>query len=246
MSSTAQDYARIARSLGVTHSLAMCQALIELLRPTVAARIADFGAGSCGDAAYIARATLAHVICIDISAEMLALAPSGVSCVRCDLRAIPIKTGSLDAGYALNLIHLVPDLAGLIREFHRVLKTGAWLALPVTSHDQVRARFINRFFPSLATVELNRFVPPEKLKTLLLEFGFSDVEVKCFELGPVRIDGHILHRLRSGIFSGLDYLSAEERVRGLADLQAFVAQAERSGQWTFENRVRTMVWGTAS
>lgn len=241
-----QDYAHISRELGVTHSPAMCRALIEVLRPDAAACIADFGAGSCGDAAFIAQATGAKVICIDVSAEMLALAPHGVWPVRGDARALPLGAGALDAGYALNLLHLLPDLAGLLREFRRVLRAGGCLALPLTSPEQVRTRFVNRFFPSLADVDLERFVSIDRLKLVLAECGFADVDEGAVDVGPVRIDASIVQRMRSGIFSGLGYLTQRERDAGLNELEAFVARSERTGEWAFEHRVRKLISATAS
>lgn len=55
--------------------------------------------------------------------------------VRLDVTAMPFPDGTFDAVYCSHVLEHVPDDRKALREFHRVLKPGAWavLLVPITS-----------------------------------------------------------------------------------------------------------------
>lgn len=70
---------------------------------------------------------------------------------------IPFEGGLFDFAFMTDVIHHVPDLSLMFLELCRVLKYGAWLCVVTESHEQIRNRFYNDYFPSLASNEKRRY-----------------------------------------------------------------------------------------
>jgi ubiquinone/menaquinone biosynthesis C-methylase UbiE len=236
-----QDYAVIARAVVANASLTLCEALMRAIVPAAGDVVLDLGAGSCVDAELIARTSSATVVCVDRSAHMLGLAPSGVRRVLADVRRLPFPDAAADAAYAVNLLQILDNPQDFLREVRRVLRPGAVLALPVTSPAQAASRFVNRFFPSLGASERSRYIAPKALERLLRAAGFSRTGSSSMDLGNTRMDAAIVRRLRCGLISGLAYIPESERRSGLEAFERFVQGCEASGQWHFEHRTRTLV-----
>lgn len=241
-----QNYAAIAAALGVTHSRLLCKSLIAALRVHAGMIMLDVGAGACGDAAWIARSTGARVVCVDTSQDMLACSPGAVMPVRANALALPIGRGTIDGAYAVNLLQLIERPAALLHEVRRALRLGGRIALPVTSHERLATRFLNRFFPSLEAIEQRRFPPVQTLVQLLGDLGFKAASHTEIDLGYFTVDRAYVHRIRSGIFSGLNLLPVDERARGLDGLEDWVRRSEASGSWHQERRIRTMIVAEAA
>ncbi len=70
---------------------------------------------------------------------------------------IPFENKSFDFVFMTDVIHHVPDLNRMFSELCRVLKFEAYLCIATQSHDQIRSRFYNGYFPSLASKEMHRY-----------------------------------------------------------------------------------------
>lgn len=246
MQAPVQDYAGIATALGVTHSRLLCESLVTSLRIRSGMTVLDVGSGTCGDAAWIARYTGARVVCVDTSEDMLACSPEEATAVRASALALPIGADTIDGAYAVNLLQLIDRPAALLHEVRRVLRPTGRIALPVTSHEGLATRFLNRFFPSLEALEQQRFLSVQALIRLLGDVGFKAPFHTEIDLGCFAVDRSYVHRIRSGIFSGLTLLPADERARGLDGLEDWVRRSESSGSWHQEPRIRTMIVAEAA
>ena len=89
-------------------------------------RIADLGCGS-GVFAELLRREGYVVVGFDISARLVALGRTkypGLDLIEGDAEKLPLENESLDGVLLSGLLHHFPDATRLIREVHRVLKTG--------------------------------------------------------------------------------------------------------------------------
>lgn len=94
-----------------------------------------------------------HVVATDYAQAMVevlrekvrAAGLANVTCERGDLYALPYPDGRFDAVVAANVLHLVPDLPGALRELLRVLRIGGRLVVPTFCHDEtLRSRVASR------------------------------------------------------------------------------------------------------
>lgn len=237
--SVRQDYAAIAALLGRTSSPQTASVLGEALALREHERVLDIGCGAGGDAELVARTRRARVAGVDLSLPMLALAP--IPKVAGDAGALPFRDSTFDAAYAVNVLHLVRRLDTTLAEASRVLRPQGRIALPITTAEQIRDRYINRFFPSLASIDVERYPGEIRLRELLLRAGFDRLTWREADFGPFRIDRRYLERLRSGIFSALLLLPPEELRTGFEALEHEIRTTERRGWFREVDRVRTIV-----
>lgn len=94
--------------------------------------VGDLGCGPCLDGARFAAAGFA-VVGVDLSAGMLAHAPSSVASriVQADVRLLPLRGGSFDGVWNVASLLHVParDTDGVLAQFRRLLRPGGVLAL---------------------------------------------------------------------------------------------------------------------
>jgi len=94
------------------------------------ARVADFGVGS-GRWAISVAPRVASLICVDASAEALAVAQRNLAsfpnCIfhNSSLDEVAIEEASLDFAYSLGVLHHIPDTAAAMESCVRRLKPGA-------------------------------------------------------------------------------------------------------------------------
>lgn len=116
------------------------QAFAELLEP--GCRVADLGCGPGDDAVWLA-ARGHEVVGVDLSTSMARLTDAALGSCRVavgDLRALPLRDGSLDAVWsAASLLH-VPDgdTARVLAEVRRVLRPGGLVGLVTALGDGAR------------------------------------------------------------------------------------------------------------
>jgi malonyl-CoA O-methyltransferase len=99
-------------------------AMLSLV-PRVAGQSAlDAGSGTGRYAHLLRKRGAARVICVDRSASMLECAARSLQQVRADFASLPIATASLDLVVSGLALMDVPDLAGTLSEWARVLRPG--------------------------------------------------------------------------------------------------------------------------
>ncbi len=216
----------------------MREAVAVALHVSDRSRVLEVGAGTCEDADEFGRATGATVIAVDLAAEMLEAREWGPALrVRANALQLPLAAHSVDAAFAINLIHVIADRALLLNELRRVLVPGGRVALPLTSHAQLAQRSLNRFFPGLLAIELRRYPTVEAVLELLARAGFAGGQCVDVDLGRVPLGNNYVRRVRSGIISGLDLLPPDEKARGL--------QALETAPPLVEHRVRSLLLARA-
>jgi SAM-dependent methyltransferase len=115
----------------------------ELLVLRAGDRVLDLG---CGPGAGLAAAAAAHpgvvAVGVDRSPVMVAMARGRVDDVReGSAEALPLRDGSIDAAFAVNVVQFLDSPAAAIEELARVLAPGGRVALVFRLHDPRAGRF---------------------------------------------------------------------------------------------------------
>lgn len=138
--------------------------------------ILDFGCGT-GNYLNTLQLTFGCSCCgVEPSEGMRALAAKKNTLLdvrQGDHCQIPFNPDSFDFAFMTDVIHHVADLALMFSELRRVLKSGGQLCVVTESHDQIQARFYNRYFPSLAANEKQRYPELKRIVQSALTSGFS-------------------------------------------------------------------------
>lgn len=128
----ARDYERLHRRFlrhGGEHAVGrLCDGAQRFLRP--GADLLELGAGT-GD---LTRRLLqcqphARVTAVDASFNMLTRCPQEVRRIQADAALLPFAAESFDLVVSAWLLEAVPDVAAVLREACRVLRSGGWIGM---------------------------------------------------------------------------------------------------------------------
>ena len=181
------------------------------------ARVLDAGCGTGRLAAALADSGLARVWGVDASPEMLAIARAKTQRAgfkQGRLEALPFKDGWFDAAVAWLVVHLV-DRPAAFEELLRVLAPGGRLAVVTFDPAHFSGFWLNRFFPSLETIDRARFPDGETLEGELHAAGFDQVRLLSLGQDASLAREAALDRIRGRHISTFDLLEEDEIVRGL-------------------------------
>lgn len=111
------------------HWLAVARAELVPPAPREGAVLVDIGCGAGLLAPHLAGSGYRHVG-VDLTASALALARAhGVTVLRGDAAAVPLRDGCADVVVAGEILEHVPDLAAAVREACRLLRPGGLLVI---------------------------------------------------------------------------------------------------------------------
>lgn len=119
--------------------------MLSLLPSIEGSSALDAGSGTGRYAQLLLKHGAARVICVDRSASMLASAGASLRRLRADFGALPFATASLDLIFSGLALMDVPDLAGTLCEWSRVLRPGG-VVLCSTLHPRGHALGWTRTF----------------------------------------------------------------------------------------------------
>lgn len=180
--STPVDYDEVSRiydTSRVAHTK-VTEKLVRLIQVSRDSVVLDMGCGTGNYTAAVQQA-VKSVIGIDLSMGMLrrtcAKFPS-LPIVYGDITSLPFSSETFDGAYAVQVLHHVRKKEIFLKEAHRVLKKGAYLALDSCSHQQMHAFWLYHYFPQGIEVDLARIPDVENIADLLEAAGFSDVAIE--------------------------------------------------------------------
>ncbi|MFI5710888.1 class I SAM-dependent methyltransferase [Kribbella sp. NPDC051620] len=186
------NYARVASTYAgdwaetlATHG----RALADRLRPAVTTgRILELGCGPGLVLSHLAAVNPgARVVGVDLTEEMLRLAPAGFGRVVGDAQALPLGSGVADAVLMPFVLFHLPELAVALSEARRVLVPGgSFGAVTWAGHDphpayEVWVRVIDEHgappdpSPQMPSNDITS--DPVKLRIALQAAGFGEVEI---------------------------------------------------------------------
>ncbi len=192
----------------------------------------------CGTGRFLAQlAEIAKAWGVDASPEMVEVARTrarGAGLKLGSAEELPFKDGWFDRATMWLVAHLV-DRSRAFAEAHRVLAHDGRFAVATFDPSYFDEFWLNELFPSMETVDRERFPTAPELEAELGAAGFDVRLLRLSQRGSLaRSDA--LERIRGKHISTFDLISDEEYEAGLA-------RAERELPERVDYRVEWLVVG---
>lgn len=204
--------------------------------------ILDFG---CGTGNYLRTIhTKYHSKCFGIEPadgmrEKAIQKNQGIAIIKKgDHLHIPFDDNSFDFIYMTDVIHHIPALSALFATLWKKLRTDGMVAIVTESHQQIETRWYNRYFPSLAKNEKQRYPDIEEIEAEAISQGFvaEDRQIKTSE-PTATISEHFIRMVTEKNYSMFRLLEHEEYQAGLARLKR-----DKGKTIIADNHGETVVW----
>jgi ubiquinone/menaquinone biosynthesis C-methylase UbiE len=181
-------------------------------------RVLDVGCGTGAFAAALARRG-ARVWGVDPSREMLARvrknAGATVGLKQGRAEALPFKDGWFERVVFRLVLHLV-DRPVALGEAARVLDRCGRVAIATFAPQHFESYWLNRFFPDILAIDVERFPTTVRLDDELRAAGFGPARAKTFQQKGRLAREDALERIRGRFISTLRLLDEEAYATGLA------------------------------
>lgn len=204
-------------------------------------RILDVGCGSGYTACTTAKQHQAFVVGVDLESHLLARArerarsmrvADSITVARADARRLPFADASFDGVICESVLAFLEDKASAVKEFHRVLKPGGFLANnEVTFLTPPPDDFLSAIRGAAPKVPGALAVPvdPEEHQRLLEQSGFDSVQI---ETGDVSVRQDMLEQMQIDGFRALKPFLASIFDREMRD--SVYKREMREAQRTFD------------
>ena len=201
--------------------------LINLLKVNSDSVLLDMG---CGTGNYTAalQQLAKLIIGVDLSLGMIKKARTKLpspNFICGNISSLPFNSEKFDGAYSTQVIHHVQKKDIFIREAHRVLRRGAYIAIETCSHSQILTYWFCHYFPKSFELEKKRIPAIETIIAMLESAGFSNIGIEiCFQnvIANETLEKYLDKNYRDGI-STFALLSEEEIEIGCNKLREDIA-----------------------
>jgi len=143
----------------------------------------------------------------------------------------------------------VPDLAQMFHTIKGALKPQGKLCIATESHSQIKARFYNCYFPSLAENEMRRYPDIEKIVSYAkkADLALSSLEIRQAPASSI-VSAALIRTVEEKNFSMFRLLGDDEHASGLERLKndlGAVHESQGAGDsliWLERSVGRTEKW----
>jgi len=197
--------------------ISLLDAVIGNLQFKEGMRLLDFGCGTGNYLLALQDKGFTELYALDKD-DMIAIATerTGVAVKSGSHLSIPFEDSFFDSIMLIAMIHFVDDLDSLFMNLSRVCKEGGRIVIVTQSHKQVDARFYNRYFPSLAGIDKQRYHEPERIISVAEKNGFFAQGVQDYISGEdLVIDDSYFNLVRDKSFFVLRLLPEDEFNKGM-------------------------------
>jgi ubiquinone/menaquinone biosynthesis C-methylase UbiE len=187
-----------------------------------AARALDFGCGTGNYADLLQKATNAQVFGVEPSdgmREKAAAKNPNVVVVKGNHEHIPFEDSFFDFIYMTDVIHHVPDVDKMFREFFRILKEKGRICIVTESHDQIEQRFYVKYFPSTAIADKSRYPDIPVIIEKATKAGFAHLHTDAKDSGSMKVNMDFVKLVRAKGYSMFHLIPDEEHRKGLKELE---------------------------
>jgi len=182
-------------------------------------RVLDLGCGTGRLATALAEEGIARVWGVDASPEMLAVArqnvPDGVGLKEGRAEQLPFRDAWFERVVMWLVAHLV-DRPAAFREVVRVLVPDGRLAVVTFDTRHFERYWLNRFFPGIQRIDLERFPSEARLRDELEDAGYASVRCERLSQHASLSREAALERIHGRHISTFDLLDEDEIRDGTA------------------------------
>lgn len=206
----------------------------------------EVGCGTGGATRWFSKLFYSGVVGVDKSKGMLNRAREklfGVPLVRAEAAALPFHDASFVGAAAVFLLHhlKMKERERFFRELRRTVVPGGRILFATVDHEQIRGHALVRWFPKIAEIDRARFPALDVLENELRVLGCAEVAHELIIRRRGLGDAEYLEKVKSKFISTLSLLPEEEFRRGLAKMEAELAEQESFGDVSWYGR---LLWAT--
>ncbi|MBI3828115.1 MAG: class I SAM-dependent methyltransferase [Planctomycetes bacterium] len=196
-----------------------------------AGAILEVGCGTGNMTRWLLGSWPGPVVALDLSRGMLAQARAkfgDARFVRAPADRMPFRARAFEAALGSFFLHHLDGAARMrfFQELRRVLGAArgrrrcGGAAFVTSSHAQIRASYLTRWFPSVAELDCARFPDLDVLREELAEAGFSEIAATEVSRAVPRGGAEYIEKVRGRFISTLELVPEAEWHAGLQAMEA--------------------------
>ena len=209
-----------------------------------AEQVLELGTGTGNNAcAFLNARPVRCIVGLDQSMGMLVrAAKKGLLAhwIRGNAVALPFVNRSFDFVFSVLMLHHIRDIMPVMQECYRVARTGGYTAFITASHDFIDRHPMNRYFPSFAAIDKERFQDVPQIEEALRNAGFGETGQIHAKRDPEPIDEHYLDKVAHRFISTFDLIPDHEFYAGLNRLRHDISVDGCAGTMQWES---VTIWG---
>lgn len=181
-------------------------------------RLLDFGCGTGNYLLALQEKGYSNLFALDKDVNMVKIATerTGITVKHGSHLEIPFENDFFDSIMLIAMIHFIDDLHSLFKNLDIVCKMGGRVVIVTQSYKQIDARFYNRYFPSLAKIDKQRYHKIHNIISIAEEYGFFCRDIQDYSSGTdLIIDNNYFNLINNKSFYVLRLLSDNEFRNGM-------------------------------
>jgi len=198
--------------------LGLLEIVIGNLKLSKDMHILDFGCGTGNYLCALQKKGYTNLYGLDKEESMqeIAVKKTGLN-VRIGTHLnIPFEKDFFDAVTLIAMIHFIDDIDSLFRNLYSISKKYGRISIVTQSHEQVDSRFYNKYFPSLAEMDKQRYHRIENITATAEQNGFTVCDIQEYSSGTdMLVDKNYFNLIKDKSFYVLRLLSDDEFDRGM-------------------------------
>ena len=219
------DYDILSKDYDLTRDINVDTVKIILSKENIDEKsfVLDFGCGTGNYACAIKKLTNTNIFGVEPSDGMRQKAQNknkDIEFKKGDHNSIPFDDNFFDLIYMTDVIHHVPDLKVMFKEFFRVLKPNGAVCILTESHKQLETRFWVVYFPATVTAEKERYPDISDIISSANQCGFILSEnINTDNEQSFTISSKFINLVENKGYSMFRLISEEDFTIGLKNLK---------------------------
>ena len=198
--------------------IGLLNAVISNLQLNKKMQLLDFGCGTGNYLLALQEKGYSNLSALDKDDNMIniATARTKINVKKGSHLNIPFSNNSFDSVMLIAMIHFIDDLECLFRNLNNVCKKDGRIVIVTQSYQQIDNRFYNRYFPSLAKIDKQRYHEPQNIISFAEKCGFLLKSIQDYSSGTdMIVDESYYNLIKNKSFYVLRLLPDDEFINGM-------------------------------